>query len=261
MQQTTEIIAHKMSPKVVTKFKVIETITKEKMMSFNQLSKKSEGVEAYNAYVKDNNITDSKHFKLCSKSKKDVIKCKGTTRKRITKKKVPHKKKSDSKTKTKSKKHQGKKNSPKNSRSTQKSRSKTPEFEGINNGSSLGMMNTTSDNNAFFTPESTINSNAFLTPEGDRRVTISPRELSALKKLIASGEQSSPNSPSITMNNADSQGRRKTISPQQLAALKKLLASEQSAKTVKNVKMRSPNPRRKARNVLNPKYYGNEWVK
>lgn len=249
MQQTTEIIAHKMSPKVVTKFKVIETITKEKMMSFNQLSKKSEGVEAYNAYVKDNNITDSKHFKLCSKSKKDVIKCKGTTRKRITKKKVPHKKKSDSKTKTKSKKHQGKKNSPKNSRSTQKSRSKTPEFEGINNGSSLGMMNTTSDNNAFFTPE------------GDRRVTISPREHSALKKLIASGEQSSPNSPSITMNNADSQGRRKTISPQQLAALKKLLASEQSAKTVKNVKMRSPNPRRKARNVLNPKYYGNEWVK
>lgn len=98
-------------------------------------------------------------------------------------------------------------------------------------------------------------------PKQDRRVTINPRELSALKKLIASGEQSSPNSPSITMNNADSQGRRKTISPQQLADLKKLLASEQSAKTVKNVKMRSPNPRRKARNVLNPKYYGNEWVK
>ena len=98
-------------------------------------------------------------------------------------------------------------------------------------------------------------------PKKDRRVTISPRELSALKKLIASGERTSPVSQSITMNNADSHGRRKTISPQQLAALKKLLASEQSAKTVKNVKIRSPNPRRKARNVLNPKYYGNEWVK
>jgi len=63
------------------------------------------------------------------------------------------------------------------------------------------------------------------------------------------------------MNNADSHGRRKTISPQRLAALKKLLAFEQSAKTVKNVKIISPNPRRKARNVFNPKYYGNEWVK
>jgi hypothetical protein len=245
MQQTTEIITHKMAPSVVTKFKVVETITKEKMMSFNQLSKKPEGIEAYHTYVKENekkgeDITQARHFKLCSKSKKDVVKCKSVTRKRITKRKAaPPKNKTVSKTKTKSNK-KAKKNNTRSSRTTQKSKSKTSQNI---NGNSVGFGNS----GAMATP-----------PVKDRRVTISPRELSALNKLLASDEQSSS---SIATNNANPKGRRKTISPQQLAAIKKLLESEKQSKTVKNVKMRSPNPRRKARNVLNPKYYGNMWVK
>lgn len=277
--QSFEILDHKVGNKanVVTKFNVRETITKDKLMTFNELSKQSEGVAAYDAYVKEQkkengvDITSVKNFKLCSKAKKDTEKCKAATgrkrtqkRKVVAKTKVPKSPTSFTHTKTKSNKRV----------KAQKSKSISAAQSGFANNASFY----SARNSIASTRESRSKSTT-----ADRRVTISPRGLEALKRLIASSSsaskrstKSSHDSPLITMSDADSKGRRKTISARDLAALKEMIGLEKSKtksnsnkttkKTTKKVKKaaapvarRSPRPQRKTR--LNPKYFGNEWTK
>lgn len=90
-----EIIDHNVSPNRVTKFMVKQTIVKENEMTYNTLSKLSQGQNAYKKYVQDGmdengeDIRNQKNFKLCNKSKKDHEKCKNVPRKRkVTQKKI-----------------------------------------------------------------------------------------------------------------------------------------------------------------------------
>jgi hypothetical protein len=91
-----EVIDHNVSPNRVTKFMVKQTIVKEKEMTYNTLSKLSQGEQAFKKYVQvglnenGEDIRNQKNFKLCNKSKKDHEKCKNVPRKkrRVTRKKT-----------------------------------------------------------------------------------------------------------------------------------------------------------------------------
>ena len=99
--KTIEVLSHTTTPKRVTNFKVRELVEKVHQVPASKLLKTQEGESAYVKYKneyqqeKQRPLDKEKHFKLCSKSKNDIVKCKGNptrrrgpTRRRATTKKT-----------------------------------------------------------------------------------------------------------------------------------------------------------------------------
>lgn len=85
-----EILSHTVKPNLVTRFKIRETITSEKVVTGTKLIKSAEGISALNRYKRqyrenhDTPLVDTKHFKLCTKSRKSIDECNTPRPRRIT---------------------------------------------------------------------------------------------------------------------------------------------------------------------------------
>lgn len=85
-----EILSHTVKPNRVTQFKIRETVTTEKVVTGTKLIKSAEGISALNNYKRqyrenhDTPLVDTKHFKLCTKSKKSIDECNTPRPRRIT---------------------------------------------------------------------------------------------------------------------------------------------------------------------------------
>lgn len=85
-----EVLSHTVKPNRVTQFKIRETITTEKNVTGTKLIKSAEGIAALNNYKRqyrenhDTPLVDTKHFKLCTKSKKSIEECNTPRPRRIT---------------------------------------------------------------------------------------------------------------------------------------------------------------------------------
>ena len=92
-----EVLSHTVKPNRVTQFKIRETITTEKIVTGTKLIKSAEGISALNKYKRqyrenhDTPLVDTKHFKLCTKSKKSIEDCntpRPRTRRNVTRRRL-----------------------------------------------------------------------------------------------------------------------------------------------------------------------------